>query len=218
VRPISSRRALFLVTFLVTAALGFLPTAAHACTGNVTVTPAGPADRLPAEGPAPGTPLTVSGSAFAAGPVVVHWGSVEGPVLGRAVADRNGEFTSGVVVPQEVGDRPRILVRSVGSSANGMPSTGWADLGDTTAPVAAAPTGESDPVGSSPAPLPVGLVVLAVLVVLVGAAGLGATTLVLRRRARTARTEQYAVTDDDLEQELREVIRAEGSPTGSASR
>jgi hypothetical protein len=180
-----ARAVVLLLAFLLTTLLA--PLSAHACTGTVTVTPSAPGEQLPPTGPAPGTALTVTGTEFVAGPVVVHWGSSKGPVLGKAVADRRGEFSLEVVVPEQTGERQRVVAESANASDSGMPSVGWADLA-VAAPATtggAAVTEQPAPVSDrGPGAIPVPALVL--LVLLSAAAVLAGVVVRSRRRARAA--------------------------------
>jgi hypothetical protein len=219
VTPGLSSRSLFLLTFLLTAVVGSLQaTAAYACTGTVTVSPTDTGSPLPPSGPAPGTSLDVVGDDFTSGPVLVHWGSVEGPVLGKAVADRSGDFALRVVVPAEPGDRPRIVARSTAGSSNGMPSMGWADLWSDTAQTTAPAVGQPEAaVGEPASPQLRNLGDAAAALVLVLGAGLLAAVFGRRHRTRPGMegtTDGTVPFDDDLERELAEVVAGDDRTSG----
>lgn len=77
------------------AAVGLAATA-WACTALATLEPAATATTA-------GSNVAVAGAGFSAkgaGPVVVHWGGVAGPVVGQATPDANGNVNVNVAVPQ----------------------------------------------------------------------------------------------------------------------
>jgi hypothetical protein len=214
VRPTSSRAVLLIVAALLAAALGILqPSAAYACTGTVTVTPGTPTDRLPVDGPLPGTLLTVSGTGFAAGPVLIRWGSTDGERLGRAVADQKGTFTLQVTVPQDVGRTARVVATSAGATG-GMPTSGWADLAPAAPAPATVPTADTA-AGTevAPAGTPFALVLVVVLAVVVMGGGVVVGMLVLRRRRTHA-----SKTGPGLEHELEELLSGNDFTDASAPR
>lgn len=196
----ASRRSLFLVLgFFVPALLfAFAPSAAYACTGVVEAAPSGAGGTIPPEGPAAGAALTVTGSGFAVGPVVLRWGSSDGPRLGETVTDSAGAFSLEVVVPETAGERPRIVAVSTEPGASGLPSMGWVDL--ASAEPATATTADAAPV-EQPADQrgPAEVLLGGIAVVLVGVALAAAAAV--RRRRRAA----------DLDRELAQVLEADSA-------
>lgn len=193
----ASRRTLFFVLgfFVSTLLLVLAPSAAYACTGVVEAAPSGAEGAIPSEGPAAGAGLTITGSGFATGPVVVRWGSSDGPRLGETVTDRDGTFSLEVVVPQTVGERPRIVALSTAPGASGLPSMGWVDLAsaEPASAVADATPAEQPADQRGPSEALLG----GIGIVLVGVA-LAAVAAVRRRRQAA-----------DLDRELVQVLEAE---------
>lgn len=218
--PNLPRLCRLVVALLVAAVVALSPGAAHACTGEVSVSPAGPGDRLPSGGPKAGTPLQVDGASFAPGPVVLYWGTSEGEVLGEAAADRNGEFSIEVTVPEEIGPRARIVAESTAAGSSGMPSMGWADLADAapsagtpvTSSGQSAPPGPEGAVGSvSPLLATVAVLLALVLAVLVGIAAV--------RRRSPGEPEVMGPAQEALDRELVELIDSEhmGARVGASA-
>jgi hypothetical protein len=93
---------------------------AYACTSLATLNTSAPAGN-------PGSNVTVTGSGFAsaqgaaaapssghagatAAPVILHWGGVDGPVLGQTAADRAGNITAQIAIPQNATPGPNVIV------------------------------------------------------------------------------------------------------------
>lgn len=99
------RRASFVAGLgAVTAAVSLAATA-YACTALATLS-------APPMAPPAGT-VAVTGTSFAptgAGPVLIHWNGVSGPVVGRAVPDAKGAITASVAVPKTAAAGQYVLV------------------------------------------------------------------------------------------------------------
>jgi hypothetical protein len=66
------------------------------CTSLATLTPSTPSGD-------PGSTVTITGHAFdpASNPVVLHWNSAQGPVLGTAQPDASGDIAVTVTIPKD---------------------------------------------------------------------------------------------------------------------
>lgn len=208
-RTVGTRRAACVLTAVLLAML-VQPLAAYACTANLAVSTAGGVDPLPTDGPdgpPAGTSLTVRGSDFMPGEVLLRWGTSTGQVIGDAVADDRGEFTIDVKVPDEPGVPQRIVAANTVAGEMGAPTVGWANLA-TPGAATTATEGSTDRFGS---PMIVAVAVTMVLVI-------AAVVVVFarrrrRQRERLLRVEQIegvlAGTFDDVHGEYDELMAAE---------
>lgn len=199
VRP---RRALLLTGALTATLLLTVGSLAHACTGVLSAGPTTPGEVLPPTGPEPGTSLAVSGTDFLAGPVVLHWGTADGPVLGEAIANERGEFSAEIVVPDRPEMRQRIIAESTAASENGAPAVGWVDLVEPETPATApAPAASVD----SGRDLTGAAAVMAVVVL----AAVAAAVQHRRRRRRLQLDEDISSESANIDEALAELLASE---------
>ena len=95
---------------------------AFACTNLATAAVSAPNGQA-------GAPLTFTGSSFAAAeageapsPVVVHWGSADGPVLAELTPDARGAVSGSITVPQA--DPGHFVIIATQVDAEGEPQFG----------------------------------------------------------------------------------------------
>ena len=132
------------------AAVGLAATA-WACTALATLEPS-------AATTSAGSNLAVAGAGFAAkgaGPVVVHWGGVAGPVVGQATPDANGNVNVDVAVPATSPGQYVLVAtqaKSNGEAVYGTPAR--ASIGvkgpDGAVPAAADPAVATPAAGATP--------------------------------------------------------------------
>lgn len=206
-QKVGTRRAACVLTAVLLAML-VQPLAAYACTANLAVSTAGGADPLPTDGPPAGTSLTLSGSDFMPGEVVLRWGTSTGQVIGEVVADDRGEFTTDVQVPDEPSVPQRIVATNTVAGEMGAPTVGWVNLATPGAAATTAAEVSTDRLGS---PMIVAVALTMVLAI-------AAVVVVLSRRRRRQRECDLQVgqaegvlagTFDDLHREYVELIAAQ---------
>ncbi len=167
---------------------------AFACTNLATL-------NLSSAGAVPGTQITVTGSSFAAAeggstsPVVLHLGSVDGPVLATATPDGVGNIATAFTVPQDVNPGYKVIVATQadpeGGPVFGTPARATFQILSTEGAAAAQPQPAQQPgTAATPSPSNVSPGLLALTIGL-GAMGLllfgaGATAFLRQARRREA--------------------------------
>ena len=164
-----------------------LSASAWACTALATLEPSAAA--TPA-----GSNVAVTGSGFAtkgAGPVVVHWGGVAGPEVGRATPDANGNITAQVAVPKaDPGQYVLVATQAKtnGEAVYGTPARASLGVTGTDGAVPAAPVAGTDNVTTPPANSGgSGVVALTLVFAAAGLALFGAGFITLAKGGRRAR-------------------------------
>lgn len=160
--------------------------AAWACTNLATL-------NLSAASGQPGTVVNLTGTAFATkggSPVVIHWDSLDGPVLATTNADPTGTVHASVAIPADAQPGPHILIakqdytddKGVTTAAYGTPARASFMVGappfEAAASRPAAPPVATGAEGGSG-----GLVAFAIILALGGFGLFGAGLAVFSRQA-----------------------------------